>query len=180
MANRSWQVLHVLSNYEKKVVQHLDVRSVEHYLPLYTERIRWTDRTVLAERPLFSGYVFARFTSANKVSVVTIPGVLRLLGGEERNLVRDEELAKIREGLSNGLRLRPHDGIATGTKVRIQNGPFAGVEGVVTELRNQCRVIITLSMTHQRFTLDVGIDEITILSKPTMRTVLNSVQICGF
>ena len=32
----------------KRVAQHLIVRSVEHYLPLYAERVKWTDRTVLA------------------------------------------------------------------------------------------------------------------------------------
>lgn len=47
-----WHVLHVRSNYEKRVAQHLVVRAVEHYLPLYRERVKWTDRTVIAERPL--------------------------------------------------------------------------------------------------------------------------------
>src|SRR5271157_139138 len=55
MPSNPWHVLHVISNHEKKVAQHLDVRSVEHYLPLYTEQVKWTDRTVVAERPLFSG-----------------------------------------------------------------------------------------------------------------------------
>jgi hypothetical protein len=48
-----WHVLHVISNHEKQVVQHLVVRSVEHYLPLYTERVKWTDRIAVVERPLF-------------------------------------------------------------------------------------------------------------------------------
>jgi transcription antitermination factor NusG len=70
MQSSSWHVLHVLSNHEKRVAQHLVVRSVEHYLPLYSERVKWTDRTVVAQRPLFSGYVFARFTPQCRVSVI--------------------------------------------------------------------------------------------------------------
>jgi hypothetical protein len=42
MESRPWQVLHVLANHEKRVAQHLVVRSVEHYLPFYTERVKWT------------------------------------------------------------------------------------------------------------------------------------------
>ena len=108
MRSSSWHVLHVLSNHEKRVAQHLTVRSVEHYLPLYTERVKWTDRTVLAERPLFSGYVFARFAPPVRISVISTPGVLHLLGDQEADMVSDEELAKIRSGLANGLALRPH------------------------------------------------------------------------
>jgi len=61
MLTSPWHVLHVISNHEKLVAQHLAVRFVEHYLPVYTERVKWTDRTVVAERPLFTGYVFVRF-----------------------------------------------------------------------------------------------------------------------
>jgi len=53
MHSSPWHVLHVVSNHEKRVAQHLSVRSVEHYLPLYTERVKWTDRTAVVERPLF-------------------------------------------------------------------------------------------------------------------------------
>lgn len=162
-----WHVLHVLSNHEKRVAQHLEVRSVEHYLPLYSERVKWTDRTVVAERPLFSGYVFVRFTTQSRISVISTPGVLRLLGNEESAMVGDEELAKIRVGLANGLILRPHPTIAVGTRVQVREGVFAGVEGVVSELRKQCRVVITLAATRQCFSLEVGIDDLHVLSKPT-------------
>lgn len=64
----------------KKVAQHLFVRAVEHYLPLYTERSLWSDHWVMVERPLFAGYVFVRYTSQNRVAVISTPGVVRLLG----------------------------------------------------------------------------------------------------
>jgi len=180
MQSSSWHVLHVLSNHEKRVTQHLDVRSIEHYLPLYTERVKWTDRTVVAERPLFSGYVFARFSPQSRVSVISTPGVLHLLGTEERDMVRDEELTKIRSGLATGLPLRPHNGIAVGTRVRVRDGVFAGVEGVVTELRKQCKVIITLAAVRQCFSLEIEIDDLIILSKPTAKPGLSAVPVYGF
>ena len=87
MHSRPWHVLHVISNHEKRVAQHLAVRSVEHYLPLYSEPAKWTDRTVITERPLFSGYVFARFSPHNRLTVISTPGILRILGDEQRNMV---------------------------------------------------------------------------------------------
>ena len=165
MDGSPWHVLHVLSNHEKKVAQHLQVRTIEYYLPLYKEKVKWTDRTVVAERPLFSGYVFARFDPQYRIPVISTPGVLRLLGDQMWNLVEDEELDKIRTGLEKGLPLRPHPSIGVGTKVRIRNGVFEGVEGVVTELRQQCKVIITLAAVRQCFSLEAEIGELQVLSK---------------
>jgi transcriptional antiterminator NusG len=180
MRSSSWHVLHVLSNHEKRVAQHLTVRSVEHYLPLYTERVKWTDRTVLAERPLFSGYVFARFAPPVRISVISTPGVLHLLGDQEADMVSEEELAKIRSGLANGLALRPHRGVSVGTRVRVCQGVFAGAEGVVTELRKQCRVIIILAAVRQSFSLEAGIDDLEVLDKQAVRPDLNAVPVYGF
>jgi transcription antitermination factor NusG len=165
MHGEFWHVLHVLSNHEKRVIQHLQARSVEHYLPLYSERVKWTDRTVTTERPLFSGYVFARVQPEIRLSVVSVPGVLRLLGDEQRDLVGEEELARIREGLKRGLPLRPHPSIPKGTRVRVLTGIFAGVEGVVTELRQQCRVIVTLAAVRQSFSLEAGLNDLEILKQ---------------
>jgi hypothetical protein len=38
MTDTSWWVLHVNSNHERRVVQHLVARSVDCYLPLYSEQ----------------------------------------------------------------------------------------------------------------------------------------------
>jgi len=180
MHTSPWHVLHVISNHEKRVAQHLVVRSVEHYLPLYTERAKWTDRTVVTERPLFSGYVFARFSPQSRISVISTPGVLRLLGDETRDMVSGEELAKIREGLTSGLLLRPHTSVAVGTRVRVRDGVFAGAEGVVTELRQQCRVILTLAATHQCFSLEVAIDDLAVLNKPLPKAGFKQVPAMGY
>ena len=80
MFDSPWRVLHVVANHEKRVAQHLMARSLEHYLPLYSVRSKWTDRVVDLERPLFTGYIFVRFASEARISVVSAPGVLRLLG----------------------------------------------------------------------------------------------------
>lgn len=167
-----WHVLQVRSNFEKQVALHLTVRGVEHYLPLYKERVKWTDRTVNTERPLFSGYVFARFLPCSRVVVVSVPGVVRSLGDEEGNLVSCAELDKIREGLASGLQLRPHPNVGMGTRVRVRSGVFEGVEGVVTEFRQECKVVIALAAVRQCFSLEVGLPDIEVLMKPAVNAVV--------
>ncbi|MGH9607860.1 MAG: transcription termination/antitermination protein NusG [Terracidiphilus sp.] len=163
MDEHPWQVLQVNTNCEKKVVQHLAVRSLEHYLPLYSERSRWSDRVVPMERPLFTGYVFVRFSPQARRSVVSTPGVLRLLGSDERYMVSAAEIDRIRKGLASGCLLRPHQGLTVGTQVRVRSGVFEGAEGVVTEMRRQCKVVIAMAAIRQFFSLEVGVGDVEVL-----------------
>lgn len=159
-----WDVLHVIANHEKRVAQHLTVRSIDHYLPLYSERSRWSDRSVALHRPLFTGYVFVHFSSQQKLSVISTPGVIRILGDNDTQRVTIKELNRIRESLTAGYSLRPYPNIPIGTHVRIRSGIFEGVIGVVTELRQQCKVIIALAAVQQCFSLEVGRDEIEVVN----------------
>jgi transcription antitermination factor NusG len=55
----------------------------------------------------------------------------------------------------------------------VRKGAFAGVEGVVTELRHQCRVILALSAVRQSFSLELGFDDLELLNKPAHTIGLN-------
>ena len=179
MNSSPWHVLHVHSNYEKRVAQSLAVRSVEHFLPLYSERVKWTDRTVVAERPLFPGYVFARLTIQTRSSVIFTPGVCRVLGDEERDMVSCEELEMIRTGLASGLLLRPHPCVSVGTRVRVRDGVFGGIEGMVTEFRHQCKVIIALEAVRQCFSLEVDMRDLVVLNKPVAKPAMKQTPAYG-
>jgi transcription antitermination factor NusG len=162
------------------VAQHLSVRAVEHYLPLYSERVKWTDRSVIVERPLFSGYVFVRYQPQERIPVISIPGVLRILGDGERDMVSSLDLEKIRTGLASGLLLRPHPCIAVGTRVRVRDGVFAETEGVVTEFRHQCKVIVMLTAVRQCFSLEVGVEALEVLDKPAGKQALRTIPAYGY
>jgi transcription antitermination factor NusG len=162
-----WHVLYVRSNFEKRVANSLEARSIETYLPLYSERVRWTDRTVITERPLFPAYLFARFLRGNKVAVISTPGVVRTLGDEQRNLVTCAELDRIRVAIAEGLNLRPHRHLVAGMAVKVRSGIFQGVEGTVVELRQQCKVVIGLAAVRQCFSLEIDINDLEILNDKT-------------
>ena len=160
-----WHVLHVIANHEKKAATHLAARSVEYFLPLYKEDSRWSDRSVILERPLFPGYVFLRFEPRARNSVITIPGALKLLGKNGTETIDGAEVERIREGLKNGYVLKPHPCLAAGTRVRVCRGIFEGVEGVVTEMRRNVSVVIALSGDRQFYSLEAAIRDIEVLGK---------------
>ena len=171
MSDTSWMVLHVSANHEKRVVQHLDARSVEFYLPLYTERRRWTDRNVVAQRPLFPGYVFTRFSAQHRISVISTPGVFRVLGDADHHRVDAEQMEKIQAGLAGGLGLRPHSGVPVGTRVRVCDGIFAGAQGLVKELRHPCRVVLSIASVQQFFSLEVHMDDLEVVKEAVAKAL---------
>lgn len=181
MQGKPWHVLRVRSNFEKNVALHLTVRSVENYVPLYRQRVKWTDRTVITDRPLFCGYVFARFFPEFRIRVISTPGVVRSLSDHESNMVSSEEIERIREGLSSGLSLRPNPKVSAGTRVRVRSGIFEGVEGVVKELHQECKVILTLAAIQQAFSLEVQLTDLEILNeKPPIRASLQQQTAFGY
>ncbi|HKF45739.1 MAG TPA: transcription termination/antitermination NusG family protein [Terracidiphilus sp.] len=165
MGAQPWSALQVKTNQEKKVAQHLAIRDIEHYLPVYSERSRWTDRTVTVERPLFPGYLFVRSSRDVRVPIISSPGVLRLLGNGETDLLTVEEVERIRIALSSGYVLRPNPGLSVGTRVRLLNGIFAGIDGTVTELRRKCNVVIALSNSAQSFSVEADIEDVEVLEE---------------
>jgi transcription antitermination factor NusG len=121
------------------------------------------------ERPLFAGYVFVRFSPRERLSVISTPGVRHLLYSAG-NIVRSEELERIRQAIAGGYKLLPHPWVKVGTRVRVRGGIFDGARGVVTELRRQCRVVIELAAIRQCFSLEVGIDEVERLETTSQST----------
>jgi transcriptional antiterminator RfaH len=165
MTEHPWRVLHVIANHEKRVVRHLASRSMEHYLPLYSLKSHWSDRTVALERPLFPCYVFTRFRASERIAVLGTPGVLSLLGDEDLGTVSVDEINRIREGLAAGHTLRPHPAITKGTRVRVRNGVFEGCEGLVTEFRGQCKVVLIVKAIHQCFSLCIESTDLEVLTE---------------
>jgi transcription antitermination factor NusG len=170
MSQPPWHVVFVVANHEKKVAKHLSVRNVEHYLPMYTERSRWSDRWVMVDRPLFVGYVFVRYSSQVRLSIISTPSVVRLLGDSVTDAVSSDEIERIRQGLASGCLLRPHSDLPLGTPVRVRRGVFEGTEGVVAELRQRCKVVMALSCIRQSFSLEVDRDDIEIIGNSDVRS----------
>src|SRR6266849_2244464 len=75
-----WSAVQTCPNHEKRVLEQLNRRTVDTYLPLYASVRRWKDRRVRLELPLFPGYVFVRLALRERLRVLETPSVVRLVG----------------------------------------------------------------------------------------------------
>jgi transcription antitermination factor NusG len=161
MAQQHWYAAYTCANHEKRVAAELGAREVEHFLPLYSSMRRWKDRRVQLELPLFPGYIFMRLALCNRLRVVQIPSVVRLVGfGGLPTALPDQEMEILRSRLSQSLRAEPHPFLTVGRRVRITRGPFAGLVGVLKRKRNSLRVVVSLTLIQRSMAVNVDVTDV--------------------
>jgi len=156
-----WYAAYTCAQHEKRVAAELGARELEHFLPLYSSVRRWKDRRVTLDLPLFPGYVFVRLALRDRLRVVQIPSVVRLVGfSGQPTALPDTEMEIMRSGLSESLRAEPHPFLTVGRRVRITRGPFAGLEGVLKSKKNNLRVVVSLELIQRSVAVDVDTGDI--------------------
>jgi len=151
-----WYAAYTCANHERRVSAELDARAVEHFLPTYSSVRRWKDRRVNLEQPLFPGYVFVRLALRERLRVLQVPSVVRLVSFNGLPAaLPDEEMEILRSGLSPLLRTQPHPFLIVGRRVRITAGPFAGLEGILKRRNNGLRVVVSLHLIQQSVAVEV-------------------------
>src|SRR5712691_228647 len=127
-----WYAAYTCANHEKRVAHQLEERTVEHFLPLYRSLRRWSDRRVQIDLPLFPGYVFVRLALRDRLQVLQVPSVVRLVGfNGHPSALRDEEIEALKTASACGVRAEPHPFLTVGHRVRVKSGPFEGRQGIL-------------------------------------------------
>jgi transcription antitermination factor NusG len=158
---RSWFAIYTASNHEKRVAQHLQMKEIETFLPLYSVTKRWKNRTtVKVELPLFSGYVFARITPTESSRVLQVPMVYSIVGNRrEPAALPDAEIETLRAGLQ-GRQAHPFPYVKAGNRVRVRSGALAGMEGIVVRTYGSLSVVLSVEMIQKSIAVHVEADEL--------------------
>lgn len=151
-----WYALRTRSRHEFSVRDELALLGIERFLPTYTETTRWTDRNTVTTRPLFAGYIFARFDPLARASVFVARGVVEILSLDQRPVpIPDDEIAALKRAVDSPAAFERVPYVA-GSTVRIESGPFAGISGIVT--RTQGSATLTIPITILGRAVSVRID----------------------
>src|SRR6476660_5193805 len=103
-----WFAILVRTGREKNATLLLENSGYECYLPVSKFTRRWSDRVKEVEVPLFPGYLFCRMNPHNRLPVLTIPGVIQIVGvGKTPIPVEEEEIAAIQRVGKSGLPTMP-------------------------------------------------------------------------
>jgi transcription antitermination factor NusG len=157
-----WFAVYTTCRHEKKIAQHLSLRAIQHYLPLYRSERKWRDGSkVTLELPLFPGYIFVRIKRSERVSVLSVPGALSVVGGTGGTPapLPDAAIEALRAGLEEH-RIEPHPLVRVGELARIRSGAFAGMCGIVVRKKSGFRIVLTLEQIMQSVAVELDEEDV--------------------
>jgi transcription termination/antitermination protein NusG len=154
-----WFALRVRSNREQVVAVHLRGRGIEEFSPSYKVVSAWSDRKRTLEKFLFPGYVFCRIDPSNRLPVLSIPGVMGIVGnGKAPEPIPECEIDRVRTMVCSGLPVTPWPYLAAGDFVLIERGPLAGVEGILQEIKGQHRIVVSFRLLQRSVSSEIDRD----------------------
>lgn len=163
-----WHALLVRSRHEQVVKTGLRGKEYEEFLPLYSSKSQWSDRVKVVQRPLFPGYVFSRFEARDRIHVLKIPGVLQIIGNG-MTPVDATEIAAVQQLVASGLPITPWGFIKTTDRVLIHRGPFRGIEGIVIKVKEQHRLIVSITLLQRAASVELDTSWVVPVKTPSRR-----------
>lgn len=143
----AWYALRVRSRYEQVTAAALAYKGFEHFVPTYKERRKWSDRYQTVDAPLFPGYVFCRFDVHHRLPVVTVPGLVNIVGiGKMPYPIDDREIGNLQLAMASGHYVQPWPNLNVGDRVVLKEGPLRGLEGIVVQEKGSSQLVLSINL----------------------------------
>ena len=163
-----WFAVRVKSNREKVTANALRSQGYQEFLPLYRYPPTSAGRGPSVDRPLFPGYVFARFDKQKRLPVLMLPGVVHVVGiGREPIPVDAAELASIRTIVSSPMLSEPCAYVDIGEQVSVVSGPLTGAQGVIVAIKSNWRLIASVTLLQRSISVEIDRAWVEPCGRPT-------------
>jgi len=156
MTHDLWYALKVRPRFEWVVAASLSNKGYDLFLPTYKSKRRWTDRTKILDLPLFPGYLFCQLDLRTRLPVLMTPGVSSIVGvGRNPQPVDEAEIEAIRTVVQSGVVYEPYAYLPVGQSVQVEDGALCGLTGIVTNHKNDSRLIISVSLLMRSVSVEI-------------------------
>jgi transcription antitermination factor NusG len=161
-----WYAVYTAARHEKRVAEHLGQRGVMNYCPVQECVRKWNKRRVRVQLPYFPNYLFANFAYVDRLLVLQLPGVVRIVASAgEPIAVPDEQIVILRTSLELGLQVTSEEMIEIGREVRVRSGPLAGTYGVLLRKKGKCRLVVSIQAIRRSFAIEVDKSDLVAVSR---------------
>ena len=147
---KAWFALYTKPRSEFKAAEQIEEIGVEFYLPTITRLKQWSDRKKKITEPLLRGYIFIFADEKERVLSLESQAVVRcLFDGGRPARIPQWQIDNLRTMLSTKSDFFVHEGLTRGTKVRITDGPFSGVVGIVQDTVNGKEIAVSIDLLNR-------------------------------
>jgi len=169
-----WYAVRVRSGGEFSTSESLQVRGYEVFLPHYRRRRHHSDRITTTDAALFPGYLFCRMQAGVSGLMMSTPGVISLVGAGRTPIpIDNDEILSLQKALE----FRPGQPwpfLHVGQNVRIEDGPFRGVRGVIVHVKNGHKLVVSIPLLQRSVAVEIDGNAATPLDRDAERVLLNN------
>lgn len=148
--NKNWFALTVKSKSEFKAEEEINSIGVKTYLPFTTVLKKWSDRNKKITEPLIRGYIFIYANEKERLYSLEQSSVVKCLFDSGRPAaIPDWQIENLKKVLSYKTDLSVENGIVVGDPVKIIEGPFEGVVGILKGSENERTLSVSIDLINR-------------------------------
>jgi transcription antitermination factor NusG len=128
-------------------MQRFQDKGLTAFLPVVTEKRRWSDRWKEVELPLFSCYVFVKIMATNedRLRVLCTDSVFDFVGATRQGTpIPDEQIEAVQTIVTERMNWETFPFLKIGQRVRIRSGSLTGVEGILVSRNGKRSVVVSV------------------------------------
>ena len=165
-ADRIWCAIHTRYQHENLVEMQLVRKGFETFLPMYKKMHRWKDRKKEVAHALFPGYVFVADVQRERLRIVSTPGVCAIVSvAGIPAIIPDSEIDTIRRAITNPFGVEPHPYLRSGDFVRVVEGPFEGMEGILVRKKRAMRLVVSVELLGRAASIEMEESSVKLIEK---------------
>jgi transcription antitermination factor NusG len=155
-----WFALWTHSHCEQLVHDQLNAQGFSTFLPTIRTWSRRAGKQRLLAVPMFQSYLFIHHAIEKRsyIEILKTRGLVRILGTRWDSLipVPDAEIEALQRIQDADLTILPHPYLREGQRVRIDQGPLAGLEGILVRYRpNRGVLVLAVELLRQSVAVEV-------------------------
>lgn len=161
-----WYAIYTKPRWEKKLLQGLQDKNIEAFLPLRKTLKQWSDRKKWVEEPLFSCYIFVNVNPQEYYQAINTYGAVRYITFEGKPaLVPEQQINAVKIYLNQCDAITgTFEELAPGIEVEVIEGPMKGIRGEMHQWKNHRRVAIRIEAVGQEIMLNIPRNNLKVLS----------------
>ena len=155
--NKHWFALYTKPKAEFKAEEQLNGEGIENYLPTHTMLKQWSDRKKKITEPIFRGYLFIYADERERLLALEQYSIVRTITFEGKPAIIPEwQIDNLQKLLEGNPEIFIAEGITKGAKVKVTEGPFKDVEGIIQMIsKNERTLSVAIDMLNRSVTVQL-------------------------
>lgn len=136
-------------------------KGIDVFLPTYSAIHQWKDRKKSLAIPLFPNYLFLCTNLSNKIEILQTPGIFFIVENSGRACeIPNHEIESLQTIVRMRTHFEPDHFLQRGDLVLIRLGPLAGVRGFLTKVKNQHRVVVSVTGLQKAISVEIELSSV--------------------